>query len=258
MDLKEITKQARLTLLTMHYNAKVGHLGGNLSCIDILCSLFHKTLTDNDVFILSKGHAAGALYVTLASRNLISAQSLSTFHQDNTILAGHPPSKGIKQIPFGTGSLGHGLPISAGTALARRLAKKSGDVYCLMSDGEWNEGSNWEALIFASHQQLENLNIIIDCNGLQGMGRTAEIANLIPFKSKFESFGLQTIEIDGHNLDQISDALAEPHLNQQPKIIIANTVKGKGVSYMENCFEWHYWPMSQEQYQLATKEVSDQ
>ena len=182
---------ARLRLLQMHFESRAGHIGGNLSCLDLLLVLHHEILDSRDKFILSKGHAAGAYYVTLWTMGRLQDADLCLFHCDGTRLSGHPPASGIDDVLFATGSLGHGVSLGAGLALAKRLKGEPGRVYCLTSDGEWNEGSCWEALIFARHQNLENLTIVVDHNGLQGFGTTREVANLEPLAEKFQAFGLQ-------------------------------------------------------------------
>jgi transketolase len=245
---------ARLRLLQMHFESGVGHIGGNLSCLDILLELFHHRLTDSDQFVLSKGHAAGALYITLWSRGLISETQLATFHKDATLLSGHPPAFGVPAVSFATGSLGHGLSLAAGLALSRRWLGGADNVYCLTSDGEWNEGSMWEALIFATHQNLSNLIVIVDQNGLQGFGSTAEVADLSPLAEKFRSFGLTVLEVDGH-AEQILPALTSIPEHRGPLIVLARTVKGKGVSFMENRMEWHYLPLNAKQYTQACVEL---
>ncbi len=241
---------AKRRLLRMHFEAGVGHIGGNLSALDILFCLHHHVMGDADRFVLSKGHSAGALYVTLWSLGLISEDDLCTFHKDDTLLSGHPPARGIPGVEFATGSLGHGLGLAAGLALAKKIKGEEGRVYCLTSDGEWNEGSSWESLIFAAHQQLDNLTFIVDANGLQGFGTTAEVADLEPLSDKFRAFGLETNVIDGHDLKSIVEVAARP-VTGGPRAIVARTVKGSGVSFMENRVEWHYLPVTQAQYEAA-------
>lgn len=252
-EFSEYIRDAKKRLLKMHFESGVGHIGGNLSALDLLMFLHHKVLTDEDVFILSKGHAAGSLYVTLWSMGCLTDKDLEQFHGEGTKLSGHLPPNWIPQIVFAMGSLGHGLPLSAGLALAKKLKAEKGRVFCLMSDGEWNEGSNWEALIFAIHHKLEQLTFIIDCNGLQGFGTAKEVAGIEPISQKFSSFGILTREIDGHNLDEISDVLSQEE--KGPIAIIAHTKKGNGVSFMENKMEWHYLPMTKAQYKKALKEI---
>jgi transketolase len=250
----ELLLKSKLRLLQMHYEAGTGHIGGNLSCLDILMALYHDVLGPLDKFVLSKGHAAGSLYITLWSLGLLTDDDLKTFHKDGTRLSGHPPVLGIPEIPFATGSLGHGLSLAAGLALAKKLKSVKGRLFCLTSDGEWNEGSNWEALIFSQHHRL-NLTLIIDQNGLQGLGRTSEIANLEPLSVKFRAFRLPTAEVDGHNLDAITAALRREE--EGPLVILARTKKGHGVSFMEGFFEWHYLPLSQETYERAVEQLNN-
>jgi transketolase len=245
---------ARLRLLRMHYESGVGHIGGNLSALDILLCLYHEVLGKKDRFVLSKGHSAGAMYVTLWSAGLLDEAELATFHKDDTRLSGHPPADAIPQVLFATGSLGHGQGLAAGLALAKRLAKEEGRVFCLTSDGEWNEGSSWESLIFIAHQKLANLTFIIDANGLQGFGTTKEVANLEPLAEKFRTFGLETVEIDGHDHGAIVAALNAPQSG--PRVIVAKTTKGSGVSFMADRMEWHYLPLKRDQYEQAVAEIS--
>lgn len=249
-------QRAKQRLLQMHFESGVGHIGGNLSAIDLFLVLFHDIMHDQDQFILSKGHSAGAFYITLWSKGLISDDELKTFHRDGTRLSGHPPAFGLDQILFATGSLGHGLGLAAGLALAKKLRSEPGRVYCLMSDGEWNEGSNWESLIFARHHQLTNLTAVIDLNGMQGFGSTKEVADLAPLVEKLSTFGVNTIEVDGHKPEKIAEALRKP-ATDKPTFVVARTVKGNGVSYMQNRMEWHYLPMNQELYLQAMNEVND-
>jgi transketolase len=215
--------------------------------------LHHRVLRPEDQFVLSKGHAAGAYYVTLWTLGLLDEKELSTFHKENTRLSGHPPASGIEEILFSTGSLGHGVSLAAGLALAKRLKGESGRVFCLTSDGEWNEGSCWEAVIFAKHQGLKNLTLMVDLNGLQGFGATREVADLEPLAEKFSSFGLPTLEVDGHNYHELEAALRSHDEGLQ--VIIARTQKGRGVSFMEDRMEWHYLPMSEAQYRQAVQEL---
>jgi transketolase len=249
----ELLRRAKLRLLQMHYESGVGHIGGNLSALDILVCLHHAVLGEEDTLILSKGHAAGALYVALWTRGLLTDDDLKQFHKDGTRLSGHPPVSGIPGVSFATGSLGHGLGLAAGMALAKRLRSLPGRVFCLTSDGEWNEGSCWESLIFIAHQALNNLVIIVDSNGLQGFGTTREVAFLDPLAEKFRAFGVHTDEIDGHDFAALSTALSSTRPG--PRVIVAKTEKGHGVSFMANRVEWHYLPMTEEHYQQAMREV---
>ena len=252
-SLTEIIDKAKVRLLRMHFESGVGHIGGNLSSLDLMICLHHKILTNDDAFVLSKGHAAGALYTALWSLGHLTEKDLQTFHQDGTKLSGHPPANWRPEILFATGSLGHGLSLSNGLALGKNLKRENGRVFCLLSDGEWNEGSNWEALIFAVHQKLNRLTIIIDYNRLQGFGTTREVADLEPLVDKFMAFGCAVTEVNGHDPDAIVKALSLRTI--QPHVIIAQTKKGHGVSFMENKMEWHYLPMNANQYQQALQEV---
>jgi len=239
----------------MHFEAGVGHIGGNLSAIDTLLCLYHNIMQPDDSFVLSKGHAAGALYTTLWSADLLTDAELRTYHQDGTRLSGHPTAGAIPHIPFATGSLGHGIGIASGLALARRLRGRASHVFCLTSDGEWNEGSCWEALIFARHQKLSNLTFIVDLNGLQGFGTTREVADLSSLADKFRAFGVTPQEVDGHDQQALCAALAPACSEDGPRAIIAKTHKGFGVSYMEDKMEWHYLPMSASQYAVAINDL---
>jgi transketolase len=238
----------------MHFESGVGHIGGNLSCLDLLMDLYHLVLTSDDHFVLSKGHAAGAIYIALWSAGIIPEEQLSSFHREGTLLSGHPPAFGVPGVAFATGSLGHGVSLACGMALSNRWTGKTGRVFCLTSDGEWNEGSVWEALIFATHHKIENLVLIVDANGLQGFGKTCEVANLSPIADKFKAFGCNVVEIDGHADGSLLSA-ANVHCNGKPLVIVANTTKGRGVSFMENRMEWHYLPMTPTQYEQAIKEL---
>lgn len=253
MDLYQQRKLAQLRLLRMHYESRIGHIGGNLSALDILIYLHCKEMQAIDSFVLAKGHAAGALYVSLWMAGALDEEQLLDFHRDGSKLAGHPMAGWHPEILFSTGSLGHGLGLAAGRAFGKMLAGTNGRVFCLMSDGEWQEGSNWEALIFAVHHRLSNLTVFIDANGLQGFGRTADIASLEPLVEKFKPFGVSLFSVDGHDFDQIGLAVAA--FSDRPKIIILRTVKGKGISFMENRMEWHYLPLSLEQYRTAVEEI---
>lgn len=245
----EILNQTRSRLLTMHHDSGVGHIGGNLSVLDSMMLVFHEYLKANDRFILSKGHAAGALYATLWSLGRLTDEDLKTFHKDNTLLAGHPPAQGIKDIVFATGSLGHGLSLAAGTALAWRIQNRSDHVFCITSDGEWQEGSTWEALIFAQHHRLHNLTVLVDHNGLQGFGSTHEVASMAPLSDKLSGFDVALDVVDGHNLPALRAVLNKP--SAKARVVVLQTVKGHGVEFMENKMQWHYLPMSSKEHDSA-------
>jgi transketolase len=209
-----------------------------------------------DHFILSKGHAAGALYIALWSVGKISDDQLLTFHKEQTKLAGHPAPNWIAEIPFATGSLGHGLGLACGMSVGNKLQKKEGRIFCLMSDGEWQEGSNFEALVFLNHQQLKNVTVIIDCNGLQGFGTTEEIASL-NLKKLYEIFAVFNFEITEINGHEEVDLKKLSRTSNRPQIFLMNTIKGHGVSFMENQMQWHYLPLNDQLYNQAKKEIEN-
>jgi transketolase len=248
----EIAEKARARLLRMHYESKVGHIGGNLSALNAMLHLYTQVLTDDDVFVLSKGHSAGALYITLWATGEISDDELTSFHRDGTRLAGHPVAHSHQRIAFSTGSLGHGLGLASGVAFGKKLRRAPGRAFCLLSDGECEEGSTWEAMLFARHQALSNLVVLVDRNGLQGFGNTTEIASLEPLDQKIRGFGLEVEEIDGHDPATLDAALGRRAAG--PKVILLRTIKGRGVSFMENRMEWHYLPLSEQQYAQAMSE----
>jgi transketolase len=250
-EMDVLARHARRRLLRMHFERRIGHLGGNLSALDAMLTLHHRIMAADDDFILSKGHSAGALYITLWSLGLLSEDELATFHADGTLLAGHPVPGWSEHIPVATGSLGHGFPVAIGMALARHLNGEAGHVFCLTSDGEWQEGAMWEGLIFLAHRKLPNITVFVDLNGLQGFGSTSEIASMEDLGTRLASFGLPVVNVDGHDhLAIASAARANPGA-----IIILHTVKGKGVSFMENRMEWHYLPLTAEQYATALREL---
>lgn len=244
---------ARRRLLQMHFESGVGHIGGNLSSLDAMLVVFHEYLSGDDQFVLSKGHSAGALYIALWSTGRLQEQDLKLFHKDNTLLAGHPPAKGIAEIPFATGSLGHGFSLAAGTALGFKLKNNDAQVVCLTSDGEWQEGSTWEALIFACHHKLNNLTILVDHNNLQGFGSTADVASMSPLWDRLQGFELDLQVVDGHDPIAIRAALSSE--KSRLRIIVLRTVKGRGVGFMENRMDSHYLPLTKPQFQLAMKEL---
>jgi transketolase len=258
-NLIKIRKQCLKTLLQLHKTANTGHIGASLSCLDILVYLFCKRMGKEDKTILSKGHAAAALYTVLAKSGRLPEEMLETFYKDNTSLAAHPPCNGvIKDIPFGTGSLGHGLSLATGLAFSQKYTAKQYNVFCILSDGDCNEGSTWEAVLFAAQHRLNNLWVIVDYNKLQGLGYAENVLNLEPLSAKFEHFGFQTIVVDdGNNFKSLHAAFEklEKVPSGQPKCIVAKTIKGHGVSFMENKLEWHYLPMTDEQYQQALTEI---
>lgn len=254
LTFSEILRNTKLRLLKLHFDANCGHLGGNFSCIDAMMVLHHRVMTVDDRFVLSKGHSAGALYATLWSLGKLSDDELTTFTRDDTLLPGHPSGHGIPGLQFSTGSLGHGPSLAAGLALAARYKETRQHVYCLCSDGEWQEGSCWEALIFAIHQGLGNLTILIDQNGLQGFGRTSDVISCADLAPRMSSFGANVFQVDGHDVEAITEVLRRPRLSV-PTVVILKTIKGRGLHFADQ-LESHYLPLSREQYEFALANLS--
>jgi len=256
----------RKHIIEMLYLAKSGHPGGSLSAADAIVALYFSHMThnpknprdpDRDRFILSKGHAAPALYAVLAECGYFAVGELKKLREINSMLQGHPVCLHIPGIEASTGSLGHGLSFAGGVALAGRLDKKDYNVYAMLGDGETNEGQIWEAAAVASHYKLDNLTALIDRNFLQIDGRTEDVLRLESVTDRWSSFGWHVIEIDGHNMAQILDALNEAnHHKNQPSMIVLNTVKGKGVSFMENNVDFHGVAPNEMEYKLAMEELS--
>jgi len=264
-DLDAIARQLRFKLIQMSHAAGTPHLGSALSCVDILVAAYWKILQIDpahpddplrDRFILSKGHAASALYATLAERGFFPRDWLDKFAQHGSPLAEQPAPDCAPGVELATGSLGHGLPVGLGMALAGRIQKQSYRVFVTMSDGECNEGTVWEAAMFAPAQKLENVAIIIDYNKWQATGRSNEVMNLPSLREKFAAFGWSASEVDGHNIPQLVAAMsAVPNGSGQPVAIVAHTVKGKGVSFMEDDNNWHYRIPTAEEVEKAGKEL---
>src|SRR3989344_461269 len=245
-------------ILDLHKKAHAGHIGSSLSCLDILIYSHFFKMKPKDHFILSKGHAASALYTVLAKSGRLSEQHLETYYKDGTLLAAHPPAGKLNGITFGTGSLGHGLSLAAGIALSARFGQKKFQVYCVLSDGDCNEGSTWEAALFAGHHNLGNLTVIIDNNEMQALGKTKEVLDLEPLKQKWTSFGFTvTMAKNGNDFADLHQAFAKlgDDESDKPKCIIAKTKLGHGISFMEDKLEWHYLPMTDEQYEKAKGET---
>lgn len=258
-ELLHTNKDLKIKALELYHKANAGHIGSTLSCIDLVSSILLYKMNSDDQFILSKGHAAVALYVTLNKKGLISDAELETYYQNGTQLPAHPAPNSFDGIRFATGSLGHGFPIGCGIAHAKKLNKKTGLTYVLMSDGETNEGTTWESAHFATIHKLDNLLVIIDKNKIQGTDFTKKVLGDTANFKKWENIGFDVKEINGHNLVEIVNTIDEirGQFNGRPKLIIADTIKGKGVSFMENTVDWHYWPMSIEQYEQAIKEINN-
>lgn len=266
-DTRELALAVRRHAVNMTSLGKSSHIGSVLSIADILAVLYGKVMNvrpqepkwaQRDRFILSKGHAGAGVYAVLAETGFMSVDVLKTHYQNGSILSGHVSHKGIPGVEFSTGSLGHGLSVATGMALAAKLDRKNHHVYTLLSDGECNEGSNWEAILFAPHHGLHNLTVIVDHNKLQSIKTTDETLSLAPFADKWDAFGWNVIEIDGHDHDAIETALlADPSKPGKPKVIIAHTTKGKGVSFMENSVLWHYRAPQGEEYEAAVAELAE-
>lgn len=256
------SKAIRRIILEQSRRANVGHIGSALSIADIIASLYSNVLKvsdpddpDRDRFLLSKGHASLALYAALHLRGWISDQELHGYCGDNTLLGVHP-ERPLRGIDFSSGSLGQGLSIGAGAALAARLQRSSRRIFVLISDAECNEGSTWEAIMFAAHQKLANLVAIVDVNGQQALGYTRDVLDLSPMADRWRAFGWEVRTVAGHNTAELSATCAS--LNYElgpPHVLLAQTIFGKGVSFMENQVKWHYWPMSAEEFQTAKLEV---
>ena len=261
-----LSKKVRRSILYIIYKTKSPHIGSSFSTVEILVSLYFKVLSvspegpfdpNRDRFILSKGHACPAFYAVLAERGFLTEDDLKGFAVNDGVLEQHPTRDVEKGIEVSTGSLGHGLSMGVGMALAAKRDEKDYRVYALLSDGELDEGSVWEAAMFASHHGLDNLVAIVDYNKIQALGYTKDIINLEPLSQRWSSFGWAVREIDGHDFDQISEAFESiPFSDGKPSIIIAHTVKGKGVSFMEDKVLWHYRTPDDEEYQIALKELS--
>lgn len=262
-ELKEIAKNVRIDIIDMIYNAKSGHPGGSLSCTDILVALYHDKMNLNldehgnriDKFVLSKGHAAPVYYAVLASKGFIPHEDLKTLRKIDSYLEGHPSNK-INGIDVSSGSLGQGLSIANGMALAKKLDNKEGKVYCILGDGEIQEGQIWEACMTANKYKLNNLVAFLDYNGLQIDGNILDVKAVDNLKEKFASFGWNVQEIDGHDFKQILAAIDNTKTSEKPNMIIAKTIKGKGVSFMEDKAGWHGKAPNEEEYKLAIEELS--
>jgi len=268
MNQLELQKQAleiRKGIIDAVHSAKAGHPGGSLSATDILTYLYFEEMNidpkepkkeDRDRFVLSKGHSAPALYAALAHRGFFPTDDLLTLRKIDSYLQGHPDMKHIPGVDMTTGSLGQGISAGVGMALAGKMKKADYRVYVMCGDGEIQEGQVWEAAMFAGFHKLDNLCVIVDNNNLQIDGTVEEICSPYPIDKKFEGFNFHTINIDGHNFDEIKAAFDEAKtVKGMPTVIIAKTVKGKGVSFMENNYKWHGTPPNDEQYELAMEEL---
>ncbi len=264
--LETLARELRKRIIETSHRAEIPHLGSCLSCADILIALYfsvlridpaHPRAKDRDRFVLSKGHAAPALFQVLAMKGFYPLEWLDTFGNDGSVFAEHPPApECLPGIEAATGSLGHGLPMALGMALSARILQENYKVYAILSDGECNEGAIWEAALFAAAQKMDNVCAIIDFNKWQATGRSCEIMSLNPLSDKWSAFGWNVYEIDGHDMNAIIQTLRKfPAENQKPTAIIAHTIKGKGVSFMEDNNHWHYCIPSAEQVVAAKQEL---
>lgn len=263
IDLSLSAQAIRRIVLDQSKRAGVGHIGSALSIADIVAALFGGGLRvvephdpNRDRFILSKGHASLALYAALYLRGWITEKDLDGYCADESLLGVHP-ERALRGVDFSTGSLGHGLSIGAGAALAARLQGSTRRVFVLVSDAECNEGSLWEAVMFATHHGLANLIAILDLNGQQALGYTSEVLDLTPLADRWRAFGWRVQEVDGHDVQLLADTISGLQTTSgSPHVLIARTVFGKGVSYMESQIKWHYSPMSEAEYLQAVSEIT--
>jgi len=253
MQLKHIAKKIRIRILKLSNSAKSSHIGSSLSIVEILVVLYKFFIQKKNIFILSKGHACLAYYCVLQKFGYFSDKILKSYGKNNTILLSHVSHK-VPGVDFSTGSLGHGLPYATGRALAEKINKTSNKIFVLISDGELNEGTTWESLLFAAHHKLDNLIIIVDYNKIQSLDFAKNVLKLEPLNKKFKSFGCNVKNINGHNFNQIYRSFLVKK-NKKPTIIIANTIKGKGVSFMENSILWHYKFPNEKELDIALKEL---
>lgn len=262
-NLNEKAKQIRADIIKMLYTCQSGHPGGSLSCVEILMSLYYKvanvdasnpTMENRDRIVLSKGHGCPALYAILADKGYFPREDLWTLRQINSHLQGHPDMKKTPGIDVNTGSLGQGISIAMGLALAAKYKKADYKVYTIIGDGEAQEGLVWEAAMAAAHYKLDNFVVMLDHNGLQIDGSNNEVMSLGNIVDKFKAFGFECFKVDGHDIDAITEALKAP-VSGKPKFICCETAKGKGVSFMENNFGWHGKAPNKEEYIAASKEL---
>ena len=267
LELKKIANEIRKDIITSVFSAKSGHPGGSLSSADILTYLYFEEMNidpknpqkqDRDRFVLSKGHVAPVYYSTLANRGFFPKEDLKTLRKIGSYLQGHPDKKHIPGVDMSTGSLGQGISAAVGMALSAKLSNDNYRTYTLLGDGEIQEGQVWEAAMFAGHKKLDNLVVIIDNNGLQIDGDIEEVCSPYPIDEKFKSFNFHVINIDAHNFDEIKMAFDEARsIKDKPTTIIAKSIKGKGISFMENQACWHGSAPNEEQYELAMKELNE-
>lgn len=255
MTLEKISNSVRKSIINQVNTARSGHPGGALSCADILITIYYKTIKEGDKVILSKGHGCAALYAVLAEKGFFEKEELSTFRKINSRLQGHPSLHKTPGVDAPSGSLGQGLSIANGIAMSFKMDKKENYVYCIIGDGESQEGQIWEAAMTASHYKLNNVIAFLDHNKLQIDGTNDEVMKIMPAKEKFEAFGWYVLEIDGHNFSEIEEAILKAKMQEKPTMIIANTIKGKGISFMENQIAWHGKAPNEEEYKKAMEEL---
>ena len=265
LDLAKMANEVRKGIVTAVHSAKAGHPGGSLSCADLMTFLYFEEMnidpkdpekSDRDRFVLSKGHCAPALYSALAHRGYFAVEELTTLRKLGSHLQGHPCMQHTPGVDMSSGSLGQGISVAVGMALSAKLSNDSYRVYTLLGDGELAEGQVWEAAMFAGHKNLDNLVVIVDDNGLQIDGKIEDVCNPYPIDRKFEAFNFHVINIDAHDFDQIRAALNEAKQTKgMPTAIIMKSVKGKGVSFMENQAGWHGKAPNDEQYETAMKDL---
>ena len=266
LELKKIAADIRLGIIEAVYNAKSGHPGGALSSADILTYLYFKEMNvdasnpndeNRDRFVLSKGHSCPGYYSALAEKGFFSKDELKSFRHTGAMLQGHPDMKGINGVDMSSGSLGQGFSVACGMALGAKIDGKSYRTYALLGDGESQEGQVWEAITFAAHYGLDNLCLIIDNNGLQIDGKVKDVMNIMPYPSKLKAFGWNVISCDGHSFEELADAFSKARQTKgKPTAIVCQTVKGKGVSFMENQASWHGKAPNEEQYNIAVSELT--
>ena len=264
-ELELHAKEIRKNILKMIYIAQSGHPGGALSIADIMTFLYFEEMNidvenprweNRDRLVLSKGHASAALYATLAEKGIIGKSELETFRKIDSRLQGHPDMKKLPGVDMSSGSLGQGLSVANGMAIAGKIDNRDYRVYCILGDGEIDEGQIWEAVMTANHYHLDNICVIVDYNGLQIDGATNDVMNLGSISEKFKAFGFEIIEIDGHKYNEIREAFADAKQNKgKPTAIIAKTIKGKGVSFMENKAGWHGKAPNEEEYNIAISDL---
>lgn len=262
---EELARKVRRSVVEMTHLGSSSHVGSALSIADIVAVLYKDILhtdsadaqlAERDRFILSKGHAGAAVYAVLAHSGFFPVETLDQHYQDGSILSGHVSHKGVPGVELSTGSLGHGLGVAVGMAKAAALQQRDHRVVCLLSDGECDEGSNWEAILFAAHHRLNNLTAIVDYNKIQSLDSVAKTLGLEPFVDKWTAFGWRVTEVDGHDHGELRQALSTSPQGK-PHCVICHTVKGKGVSFMENSVLWHYRTPQDEEYDAAVKELDD-